>query len=161
MISYIFITCYKTKSFVGIILHMRKLRFKRLMPCSFIQGHIAQKHLGQSPPKFSQTPSSGLLLPFIKIFNRRDNCFTICVSESAISMYICMYIYTYILEYPIQGRIYLYISLLNLPPMPSIPPLQVITEGSFFYTAVTSYATGENEVRGRLEVGLDQKDVSP
>ena len=51
-------------------------------------------------------------------------------------MYI--YIYTYVLEYPIQGRIYLYISLLSLPPAPSIPPLQVITEGSFFYTAVTS-----------------------
>ena len=80
---------------------MRKLRFKRLIPYSFIQDHIAQKHLGQSAPKFSQTPSSGLLLPFIKIFNRRDNCFTICVSESAI--YILTYLnilfkagYTYI-----------------------------------------------------------------
>ena len=42
------------------------------------------------------------------------------------------------LENPSQGRIYLYISLLNLSPTPSIPPLQVIKEGSFFYTAVTS-----------------------
>ena len=96
MISYIFIMCYKTKSFVGIILHIRKLRFKRLIPCSFIQGHIAQKYRGQSPPKFSQTPSSGLLLPFIKIFNWRDNCFTICVSESAISIYIYVYILIYL-----------------------------------------------------------------
>lgn len=42
---------------------------------------------------------------------------------------------------------------------PKVPQTQ--SSGSFFYTAVTFYAIGQNEIKGRLEAGLDPKDENP